>query len=561
VAPSPTAALVGGLALCLSKACVDYSTSGLENPLTHLLLAAFLALYLHQPPSPRRAFWLALLAALTMLNRLDVGLLCLPALAYALGERITRPALAAVLAGGTPFALWEAFSLFYYGSLFPNTALAKLNLGLIRRSDLARQGFAYLLNSLSLDPLTLALIGLAFLVPLARRQRRLWLPALGLPLYLAYVVSIGGDFMSGRFLSAPFVWALGILLVGWHTPTARAYRWAILAAGLLAGGLLAPASPVLTAPDARAAFDSSGWATHHGISDESANYYRSTGLLTALHKRGLPDHDWAQEGREARLQGPAVIERGSVGFFGYFAGPQVHVVDLLALADPLLARLPPADLAWRIGHFGRTVPDGYLETLESGQNRIRDPNLARYYDKLALVIRGGLFDPQRLVEVWRLNTGAYDRYLEAYAYRRGTTLRLELVARNPSDQPYVYAYVWNNGSAEVVLLDDASARGRAYAIGWEIGAADVRFVGPMLAQSAESGPLSDRETLNVGVYFNPQPGSPSGAMDERRYVFRLRRSGQIEMILPGSEWHNPNTAQGIWLPQDIDAVLSETPAP
>ena len=59
---------------------------------------------------------------------------------------------------------------------------------------------------------------------------------------------------------------------------------------------------------------------------------------------------------------------------GYYAGPTVHIVDPLALADPLLARLPPKrKINWRIGHFERTIPAGYRGTLRMGQNVLEDP--------------------------------------------------------------------------------------------------------------------------------------------------------------------------------------------
>ena len=52
IARSGAAAALGVLALSCSTAFVDYSTSGLENPLTHLILALFLWLYLRQEASP-----------------------------------------------------------------------------------------------------------------------------------------------------------------------------------------------------------------------------------------------------------------------------------------------------------------------------------------------------------------------------------------------------------------------------------------------------------------------------------------------------------------------------
>ena len=85
------------------------------------------------------------------------------------------------------------------------------------------------------------------------------------------------------------------------------------------------------------------------------------------------------------------------------------------LPDALLARLPIAgEKTWQIGHFRRKIPDGYLETLQSGKNQIADPNLAAYYDRLSVAIKGDVFAEGRLLEIWRLNTGYYDGWLKAY---------------------------------------------------------------------------------------------------------------------------------------------------
>jgi len=620
VAGSPIAALWGLTVLTLSKAFVDYSTSGLENPLTHLILAVFLALYLGAEANLKTLFFLSLLAALGMLNRMDTALLFLPALAYSLA----RPRQAGVMRrlytvalGFTPLVVWEMFSLFYYGALVPNTAFAKLNLGLIGRRELLPHGLYYVLDSMKRDPLTLTVIAASIVVPYIaegkrsgpsatkawhalwhrseakrplcyRREAKRLLPVVaGCLLYILYLVSIGGDFMSGRFLSAPLLAAVAVLISLPHDaegkrsgslnvegkrsgslpPAGGGDRegglpraaWLAPFALVLILGLFGPNSPVLTAPENRAEFDPGSWISSYGISDEGANYYPNTGLVVALQGAHLPDHDWALEGRAARQGGPTVVERGSVGFFGYFAGPQVYVIDLLGLTNPLLARLPPTSRNWRVGHFGRTVPDGYVETLTCGENRIEDRNLAAYYDRLAFVIQGDLFDPHRLVEIWRLNVGAYDRYLEAYAYSRGQAFTQHLQVINPTSRPYVYAYVWNNGAAEAFLLDSASQRGDVYTINWTIAADGVQFEGPYERQVASINALSDGETLNVGVYFSQQPDTPPYDMFERRFWFRIEDDHRFTVVLPGREWHNSDAPQGAWLREDIEGVLREAP--
>src|SRR5688572_27334029 len=142
--------------LSASKAFVDYSTSGLENPLSHLLLAAFAVLLLRSDrPTPRRILLLATIASLGAVNRLDSSLLYAPGVLAALWklprEQRLRGVLMAAL-GGLPLVLWLAFATFYYGFPFPNTAYAKLQNG-IDRWALAARGLAYLRNSMRWDPL------------------------------------------------------------------------------------------------------------------------------------------------------------------------------------------------------------------------------------------------------------------------------------------------------------------------------------------------------------------------------------------------------------------------
>ena len=113
-------------ALALSKAFVDYSTSGLENPLTHLLLVGFFLGLVSDLARSRRLLVLSLSTALLMINRFDTGLLVLPALGVAIWRAGWRAAVVPVAIGMLPLAAWEVFSVVYYGFPFPNTAYSKL---------------------------------------------------------------------------------------------------------------------------------------------------------------------------------------------------------------------------------------------------------------------------------------------------------------------------------------------------------------------------------------------------------------------------------------------------
>jgi len=421
--------------LAVSKAFTDFATSGLETPLTYLLLAAFLLLFLTREVTPRRLLALAALAALGMLNRLDTALLFLPPLAlaawgHAKANRWGRT-LGLVAAGFVPLALWEGFSLLYYGALFPNTAYAKLATG-IPAAELLVQGGRYLADSLVRDPVTLPAIALGLAVPLIRRDGKGIAAAVGVVLYVAYTVKIGGDFMSGRFLAAPLL-AAAVLIAQARPRLAHVPRPALMGAAVVAVvvlGAVPPASPLRAGPGY------SDRNLRHGIADERGWYFQELGLLNGRH--GLAqgyDTEWPARFKaltDAGRSFVAVPDRGAggwrmlelphrdpplglvvhgrVGRFAYGVGPRVFVIDTLALGDPFLARLPAkgaTDGVWRIGHFARAVPMGYAESIVQGRNRLVDPAYARLYADLDLATRGPLFAPGRLGAIWRLNTGAH----------------------------------------------------------------------------------------------------------------------------------------------------------
>ena len=182
--------------------------------------------------------------------------------------------------------------------------------------------------------------------------------------------------------------------------------------------LATPKPPLLyNAGDSRDEISPMG--IYNGIEDGRLFNYQQTGLLTLTTGEAMPRMGWAYEGREVGERGDKVVDRGAVGAFGYYAGPSVHVVDWYGIGDPLLARLHVDDPNnWQIGHFYRSIPEGYLETLENDSIAIRNPNLATYYEKLTIVIRGKIFNVNRLVEIWRLNTGYYQPLLDAYESTR-----------------------------------------------------------------------------------------------------------------------------------------------
>jgi arabinofuranosyltransferase len=240
--------------------------------------------------------------------------------------------------------------------------------------------------------------------------------------------------MSGRFFTAPFVVALAILARR-GLPEGRRARLAV-AAAVLSLGAGTPRSPAWSDATYGQA-DPDRPESWRGIADERAVYYQETGLLPALARGGPPIiHRWAAEGVAARVAGIPFVRRSGIGFYGYFAGRGVHVLDAHALTDPLLARLPASTArGFRIGHFVRPSPEGYEETLRTGENHIADPDLAAYWDVLCRATRGPLLDGERLIAVMDLNLGRYDHLRRAYVERTARLKELRLRQHRSAGPP------------------------------------------------------------------------------------------------------------------------------
>jgi arabinofuranosyltransferase len=409
------------LVAMLSHAFVDYSTSGLENPLTHLLIGLFAWVYLGKLPGERQLRLLCLIGGLSLLSRPDNAVLLGPAViaaavqAYRRGTKV-RALLRAVLIGGIPLFAWELFSLLYYGMLVPNTALAKLNAG-IPAPERIEQGLFYFVATLDLDPLTLVIVLVGMVAPLLAGQRRLLPFAIGILLHLLYTIDIGGDFMLGRFFVAPMYMAM-LCLSRLRCP--RLPVLGIVTAILVLLGLSARPntfeinSKTTEAPDKA--------RTRRMVTDERTLLFVGNSLVESSRMHEIPHAGWWGRAKPDKK----VQSEIALGYRGFVNGPDVHWIDKTALGDPLLSRLPALHRPdWMMGHFFRAMPDGYAETLETGENLIEDPSIAAMYDRLGLVVRGDLFSLDRLRAIWWLNTGGPDEFInpETWRYKEAITIR------------------------------------------------------------------------------------------------------------------------------------------
>ena len=392
-----------------SKTVVQFATSGLEGPLAFLLLALLiLSCGGLAPEWNRRDRWVPLLAAAIVLTRQDLLLIVTPLCIAWIARKGIRRAVVPLLAGAGAVAAWELFSFVYYGSLVPNTALAKLNTG-IPFSEKVAQGLRYVGDFALRDPAGFLFLAscLVYLVAV-RKDLKGRAVAGGIAIYVLYIVSIGGDFMSGRFFTAPVFVAVAETV---RTVGDRSRFPAMATSG---AGIAAVVMVVVHL------FGFNGFVTEvvsgNGIADERT-FFAPALSLGALHDgRNIEWDGRVQDAKEWRDKGPSGLITDTIGLSGYFGGPSVHILDVVALSDPLLSRLP-AKSDSRVGHFERRLPAGYKESLLSGHLEIEDPDLNEYCQVLWTVTRGPVWSASRLRESVRLIAGTYDPLLDSYLSR------------------------------------------------------------------------------------------------------------------------------------------------
>jgi arabinofuranosyltransferase len=473
-----------------SKAFCDYTSSGLENPLIYLLLGIFYLKYLSdfeagKEPARGDIYFYLLVASLAFVNRMDTILLYLPPLIHLLikGIRQFRWGMIKVFLLGTlPASLWLLFATVYYGFPLPNTYYAKVAIGM-PLSLVFKQGIAYILNSINFDPITITAVALAVGFAILYRRLYLILAASSALLYLLYVMRVGGDFMAGRFLAAPFLLA-AVLLVLLLKEKKVVYAGL---AFLLIYNFVAPLAPIKSGPDYDQAWN---WRLQNGVHDERGAYHKGTNLLFYDPFKRLRDRDWhinGHQGVSLRASGLKAFQAEDVGMTGYYAGPGVHIIDPMALTDPLLARMQPTGAFYfdfAMGNVRRDIPEGYFESCLEGKNLIKDPRVHEYYDGLLRIIRGPVFSWQRFLDIIDYNLGGSRQI----AYRHPA--QRNIIASIRASHHRFQTYVGKRLDAEGELVSDGTKEGflqmgpyipleaGKYAVEW-VGSFDEEPAGPI----------------------------------------------------------------------------------
>ena len=322
---------------------IDFSTSGLETPLSFLLLAGYALLLRREKPDARGIGWLLALMVLTRPDFLVfTGVLSLyflfsPKLRWERAGNLLRLWTPSILLLG----LVQVWRMGYYAAVLPNPFFAKSGAG-----SHWSQGLAYLWDLIIGSPAALVFL-LAALGTLAAwrrrtgdREGRLLIAASAL-VHGFFVIRGGGDFMHARFLlPAMFLLALTadipISRGGSHGWGKRVKRAPLVVVTLPLLMLLAlRISPIQTRGES---------LYHHGISDERFSYYGNRRMPLADLTRHRLLFIWRTMGQNyahlaAETGGRFTVAYANIGFLGYYAGPAVRVIDRLGLTDPVTSRI------------------------------------------------------------------------------------------------------------------------------------------------------------------------------------------------------------------------------
>ena len=316
---------IAALLLATSYVFANYGTSGLETmfaaalvllalerALAGRMMQAGLAGILATMAHPDHGVFYAALGAAIVLdrrNRRDVFRFALPFLSIYLPYFLAR---------------W-----WYYGSFFPNTYYAKSG-----GDSYYTQGLDYVLICVMAGGLVWWLP--MFFIGLHAQRHKLFgkFMIIAVPVYLLYVMKIGGDFMLGRlFVPLLPLAALAVESGARHLAGSRRLVWAMV--GVVLAALSALPIRVVRI----------GEKFHH-VADERSFYEIETLHPMRIRSPSTRFADRLKETVGTGFDGP-LVGNGCVGIVGYETG--LPFLDAFGLTDPVIARKPIA-VRGRPGH-------------------------------------------------------------------------------------------------------------------------------------------------------------------------------------------------------------------
>lgn len=411
--------LIGGTTLLCSREFTDFSTSGLEAPLSHLLLILIVTFgektiklfndskndkTIKNSSINKILTLFFFFSSLLFITRQDLTLIIAPYFLYityrAYKNNIAiKTIFKLFLLGTLPASMWEIFSMIYYGFPFPNTYYAKLYAQTPLKNDLIK-GLKYYKAAFQFDPFSILMILIFLILGTTKKVISKHL-ILGLFLYLCYILYIGGDFMAGRLLTpCILVGALNFRNLRFcYCKSCIFLIVLVITTGTLNMYYRKPGFFFNESNKEDA--DATEWRFCESLADERGYYFGSQSLSNYYHKWKLnpKEYDW----KFTKYNSEIAYADAFLGIIKLQKGPNVYVLDKLALNQALLARLPSDAPNPRPGHVFRKIPTGYTESIQKQKNLIQNKELHDYYNHILRVTRGNIFSYERFKSIFYLN--------------------------------------------------------------------------------------------------------------------------------------------------------------
>jgi arabinofuranosyltransferase len=305
--------------------------------------------------------------------------------------------------------------------LFPNTAYAKLfnsPLGFIEKVEL---GLDYFFFTLKTDVFVFIFFSLITALAVKKKNYRNLSLVFGVFIYFLYVLFSAGsaNHIGNRF----FYLANVITVISFFDQNKNQIYGKIVMLLVFLYMAINPYSPIKITTSFYGNGKYNAFETKIKKALEFYYYdqaYKArilkTGsyLIPNISKDKVSDNKWYKQAVKLNETQGNLRLKGAIGFFGYATPLDVHIIDILGLADAFVARLANCDSIYlRPGHFLRKIPNGYFKTIASNKNFIKNKNLAKYFEKINLITSGDILSKKRIITIYKLNIGKYDYLLES----------------------------------------------------------------------------------------------------------------------------------------------------
>ena len=442
------------LLLCFSWVYIDFGTSGLETPLSGFFVASTFLLTRHLKKSVPlgiyfRGFWVGL----SYLSRPDLIIITFLDSIFDLIENNKSKTfinfLKFTFSALTIFFIWSFFSLIYYGFPFPITAYTKLSTG-IDRPEIIIKGISYLINFCFADISGAFLLFIAFVLPLfsdSMSNLKEFLvtnyfvnllikfrSSIVIFIVTSYVIWIGGDFMIGRFFYPVMVYSacslassnpkkLNIKIIYPVIISITVCIFSLFANArmpyILGLSCCAPKYHLTSFSHIKYGDIGRGWgvlsASHEKRFYAPYTYFFDSGFLrhSAMRIKEIYEKENIKKGENDEFVGGgyklenASLEKQSKGFASsaFHAGPNINFYENIGLTDHIQSRIPVIkDTVWQPAHFNKVyIKRNKPELIRS------DDDLRKLHKSFSLITKDSLFSRRRLVEIYRQNTGYYNK--------------------------------------------------------------------------------------------------------------------------------------------------------